>query len=211
MSVLIVGADGNMGRRYSAILDYLHTPWIGVDKHHSSHHVMECAMRSEGIVIATPSSHHVIDIKKFLPLKKPILCEKPISKDLHELTHLMEEIRTSGTPFRMIYQYSMLANHSGSGLPSSYNYYKHGGDGLAWDCIQILGLARGGVTLQEKSPLWSCMINGKSLDIGQMDSAYIEYMELWLKKPRQSLREILEIHQKVHLYLAEQKRVVPNA
>lgn len=211
MSILIVGASGNMGRRYSSILDYLQVAWTGVDKEHSEQYILNQAINSDGIIVATPTNRHVADIERFLRFKKPILCEKPVTRDMRELTLLMEEIRKSKTPFRMVYQYSMLASRSGVGLPSRYNYYKHGGDGLAWDCIQILGLANGAVTLQENSPMWECVINGKALDISHMDSAYIEYVQLWLKTPSQSLREILQIHEKVHLYIAENMKGAFNA
>lgn len=193
--ILIIGAKGSMGQRYQAILNYLGIESVCVDKEHNRHFIAKMAAECEGAIIATPTQTHADFIRLLLPFKQPILCEKPVTKSVDELKALLAEIKQSKTPFRMMYQYKLLAKSDSIGK-SFYNYFRHGNDGLIWDCLQIIGLARGELTLGENSPVWRCMINGKPINIRDMDAAYIGYVQLWLQKPAQDLEEILKIHEK---------------
>lgn len=195
MSILVIGCHGSMGRRYQAILSYLGKPFRGVDLEHNRHYARKLAEESDGIILATPTKTHVELIREYLPLQKPILCEKPVCKDVAELKGLMAEIKDAKTPFRMMYQYQILADSSRIGK-THYNYFRHGSDGLAWDCLQIVGLARGECRLKESSPVWSCMINGKRLSIEHMDAAYVAYVQRWLQAPKQDPCEIIAAHEK---------------
>jgi hypothetical protein len=199
MSVLIVGAQGSMGKRYQCILDYLQRPYICVDKIHTLAEIKRDASRASGIIIATPTNTHVNFIREFLPFRKPILCEKPITKDIAELKDLKDEILESKTPFRMTFQYEVLDQPSQNG-PSRYNYFRHGNDGLVWDCLQIIGLARSEIKLGEDSPVWSCMMNGKALSLSHMDAAYIAYLQKWFHRPDDSLSKIVQVHEKTAEY-----------
>lgn len=197
MSILILGSNGSMGQRYKSILRFLHRPYVGLDVGYTDEAFKSAAMRAEGVIIATPTDTHAKLIRDLLPFKKPILCEKPVTKDIVELKSLIQDIRLSGTSFRMMLQYELLCDDFRIG-PSRYNYFKHGNDGLYWDCIQIIGLSRSTIQIEESSPIWRCMINGKALKIGDMDSAYVGYVQLWLRCPDQSLDKILEFHEKTH-------------
>lgn len=137
-------------------------------------------------------------------LKKPVLCEKPICKDPDELLALMAECRKAGTRLQMVSQYDYLVDRKSHG-PSHWDYYKSGGDGLAWDCIQIIGHAKERPSLKNMSPIWSCMINGKPLQIEQMDFAYIWMIRDWLDKPRDDIDRILESHKAVAKWEADCK------
>lgn len=199
MSILIVGAQGSMGKRYQCILNYLEKPFECVDQYDELRDIKKIAQRSSGIIIATPTDTHVKYIREFLPYQKPILCEKPITKDISELKALQDEITESKTPFRMMFQYEILADTNRLGA-SRYNYFRHGNDGLVWDCLQIIGLARGEIKLAETSPVWSCGINGKTLNLAHMDAAYIAYVQRWFFKPDDSLLKILQVHEKTAEY-----------
>lgn len=199
MSILVVGGRGNMGKRYRAILNFLGIESTVVEKEHSTTYMKRMAQASEGIIIATPTNTHVDLIRSFIPSGKPILCEKPICRNPAELKELMREINESDTFLSMVMQYRMLAPKRFDRKrppPSHYDYFRHGTDGLAWDCIQIIGLAEGNLMLGETSPVWKCTINGKKLDIGQMDRAYVEFIADWLDDPGDDLSEVLEMHEK---------------
>jgi hypothetical protein len=196
MSVLIVGSEGSMGKRYQAILKYLNRKFICVDKQNTLNEVSTAAQKSQGIIIATPTHTHGDLIRQFAMLGKPILCEKPITKDPQELKDIITDLKTWGSPFRMMMQYEMLIDRSTIG-PSHYDYFKHGSDGLIWDCMQIIALARAKLELREESPVWSCKINGKTLSLAHMDAAYIGYVQKWFQSPRQDLGYIESVHQKV--------------
>ncbi len=197
MSIAIVGSEGSMGSRYKAIFRYLNIPFQALDQLHSPQDVIKAVEGSKGVVLATPTATHAQLIEALVPLKKPILCEKPVTQDLLDLRRLITLCRDAGTPLRMMFQYSMLVSPNRIGR-SLYNYFKHGNDGLIWDCLQIIALARGPLVLKEDSPVWSCVINGQKLDIAHMDAAYIAYIQKWFREPSQDLGEIYSIHERVH-------------
>lgn len=200
MKVLLLGANGSMGTRYQSILKYLKIEPYCVDVHNSLREVEEAAKGSHAIIIATPTDTHAHLIRKLAPLKKPILCEKPITKNIQELKDLRKEIEELKTPFKMMFQYEVLHDPLRIGH-TYYNYFRHGSDGLAWDCLQIIGLARGSIQLEETSPIWQCKINGKVLNFAHMDSAYIAAVQRWMNYPFHDLGRLVAIHEKVVEYM----------
>jgi hypothetical protein len=196
--ILIIGANGSMGKRYQSILRYLGRPFACVDAEHNRHFIKQAATACKGIIIASPTDTHAEYIQHLQDLRIPLLCEKPVVKDVGQLQELLAGVKEHKTPFRMMYQYQMLVDPDRIGR-SHYNYFRHGADGIAWDCIQILGLARGEVRLSEDSPVWRCMINGKSLNLAHMDAAYIGYVQRWFTKPNQDPGEIVAAHERAAL------------
>jgi hypothetical protein len=199
MSVLIVGAEGSMGKRYRAILNFLGRTYQCADKEKTPDQVKNLAKQSEGVIIATPTDTHAQFIELLADLGKPILCEKPVVKDTTQLETLFSILNHHRTPFRMMMQYQKLC-HSARIGPSLYNYFKTGSDGLSWDCLQIIGLARGAVTIDNVSPVWSCKINGQRLRLEDMDAAYIAYVQDWFNYPKQDFGIIREMHAKTAKY-----------
>lgn len=172
--ILIIGADGNMGQRYSKILNFLGEPWFGVDKKDKvSNYQLN---KTTGVIIASPTQchmDHLIEFEKF-----PILCEKPITTKMIDW-ELLEKRNLKH--FNMVEQYKFLADPMAEGI-TQYAYFKHGNDGIYWDCIQPIGLAKGDIYLSEESPVWQCIINGKKIDLRKMDKAYIDNVRAWLRK-----------------------------
>ena len=200
MKVLLLGSEGNMGKRYKAILDYLRIPFSCYDIKLFGL-LEEAAEGCDRAIIATPTNFHaesILDVLCVLP-GKPILCEKPIDKNITVLKDLLERCAEAKSDLRMVFQYRKVYKDDGMIGPSHYDYFRHGDDSLLWDCIQIVGLARGTVKLSESSPVWSCAINGQMLKLNMMDWAYVEYISDWLKSPMLCVgpAEILEIHEKV--------------
>jgi hypothetical protein len=197
VKVLIVGHLGNMGGRYRAILNHLGIKWSGYDK--SGDVPFDVAAKDcDRAIIATPTESHVADIRKVAArIDGPILCEKPITKSISELETLLAWVTLTGVDLTMVYQYSKLVPSNAHG-ETTYDYWYHGKDGLVWDCIQIIGLAKGALELKETSPLWTCVINGHPLRSGGMDNAYIQYIQDWLVDSRKCCgpSEILRIHEK---------------
>lgn len=192
--ILVIGSEGSMGARYRAILSYLGKKYRCLDINNKDQ-FDKMARDADSVIIASPTDTHVDYIRRLLPYKKPILCEKPICKDIPELEHLFQEIKQSGTPFRMMFQYSLMSEANRVGK-THYNYFKHGSDGLVWDCIQIIGLSRGPLELAQTSPIWTCVLNGKALRLSDMDAAYIAYVQYWFNHPSQNLDTLLAMHEK---------------
>lgn len=186
---LLLGARGNMGSRYAAIFRYCGVDFVPVDvgdSYYDQHY--------DGVLIATPTACHVEHIRKFADSGLPILCEKPITKNLVELDEVIKDCEKHGTMLQMVSQYDELVTHSSG--PTVYDYFKHGGDGLYWDTMNIIYHARGSVEIREQSPIWRCVINGQRLSIADMDMAYIKMIAKWLCGPRSDLERIWQTHVK---------------
>ncbi len=183
-----------MGLRYQSILKFLGEPFDCLDIKNVDPKKM--IRDHDRFIIATPTETHLGWVKAIDGVGMPILCEKPLSKSLKEV----DEILNCKSPLTMTMQYTECIKSVGSG-PTKYNYYNHGKDGLKWDCFQAIALAEGDITLREDSPVWSCMINGEILRRGDMDLAYVTYLNSWLKgKNTISRSQLIKWHQKVEKY-----------
>lgn len=158
----------------------------------------------DSILICTPTDHHVEDVYQAARFNLPILCEKPLATDLDLVLELCDFAEKTGLPLRMVNQYAFLPGQGGDGL-TYYNYWNHGKDGLAWDCISIVALAQGQVELREDSPLWDCRINGIQHYASEMDYAYVDMLKDWLGGEVNGVSYIREAHKKVAAYLEVQE------
>lgn len=193
---LIIGSNGSMGKRYQAIMAHLKQDCYLADIGTSNVELARQIDASENIIIATPTNTHFEMIKKSASRGKNILCEKPLSKDMKELVSMFDFIEASQCRFNMTMQYCELFDPNSVGT-SEYNYFRSGNDGLVWDCIQIVGLSKGKLVLQNMSPIWRCKINGKRLNLGDMDMAYVNFVKKFLmKKENYNLDELWRIHEK---------------
>lgn len=188
--IQIVGVNGNMAQRYGAILTHIHQDWSGWD-------VGQDIKDGDGYIVATPTRTHVDVIRSLMHLGKPILCEKPVTKNLSDLEKLLYDCEKAGTKLQMISQYDYLLDRAKTG-PTVYDYYKHGSDGLYWDCINIIYHAQSSVLLKEKSPIWTCIINGHQLSLSDMDRAYICMLTDWTHDPKADYDRIWRAHDKVY-------------
>ena len=195
-SILVVGSRGNMGKRYCSILGNLGVKFHGVDiwPHCDLEYPMD---EVTGIIIATPTADHEVNIRSYSHWEVPILCEKPFSKNLVEV----EKMIGTKAKVRMINQYEYFTLKQNSKGTSYYDYFKTGTDSLAWDCINIIGLAEEMPVLKNISPIWSCWINGNEIDLRLMDHAYVWNVESWLEGYVENSGYIMSAHEKVVKYL----------
>ncbi len=196
MKVCVYGFRGNMGRRYTTILEYLGHSWTGVEFMDDRWGPF-APESADAVIVATPTRTHTAMLRKLKDCGKPILVEKPITKDLGELEVLIGELRQAGTRVEMVNQYDQIAFPRDGHGPTVYDYFKSGGDGLHWDCISIIYHANGELALHNASPIWSCVINGTRLSLADMDEAYVEMVDRWLRDPRDDLTRIWRAHKKV--------------
>jgi hypothetical protein len=195
--ILLLGANGSMGKRYQAILKYLGASYLPIEVNDKIP-----KMVFDGAIIATPTDTHKGLIKQFHNM--PILCEKPVCKSLLELNETLDYCRDNNVHFTMMNQYALLDDPNSTG-PTSYNFYNTGKDGIYWDCLQIIGLARTTIDIKNQSPYWHCWLNGKKINIAMMDHAYIDFVKKWLTFQKfQSLDYLREIHYRTHEYASNQ-------
>lgn len=194
--VYIVGNQGNMAKRYQAILNHLGVNHIGHDKDEPWHYAIDDVTH---FLICTPTKRHLFDIGKVLPYGRPILCEKPLAHTYYAVLAADGEWAEKTDRITMVNQYAYINNVEGSGLAGDtyYNYFKTGNDGLFWDCLNIIGLADGSVRIENNSPIWSCAINGTSINLKQVDIAYCDMIEDWLHNPVSNWDYAMAAHKKV--------------
>ena len=190
--VCVVGYKGNMGRRYCSILDYLKIPYQGIDLHNSSEDIQDDV---EGFLICTPTALHFDSIVEFSGYDLPILCEKPLTKSRDEFENLM----SMTIELSMINQYrDFFVPKIG---PTTYEFYNSGGDGLLWDCANLVGMANGSISLQKTGPHWSCMINGVEIDYRDIGKSYVNNIANWLTGNFvESKRYIIKTHERLFNY-----------
>lgn len=193
--IILIGCDGSMGQRYRAILRYLGKDFLGFDRETSRDVILDTCKIADKVILATPTFTHHSFLTELLNYNIPILCEKPIVTRVNELNDIVNQARSLKSNLTMMMQYKILDD--GKQGDSHYNYFRHGSDGLLWDCLQIIGLAREKVRLGQSSPVWDCVLNGKRLSLSDMDQAYVTYVERWLTNPGQDIEEIDFIHKKV--------------
>jgi hypothetical protein len=182
-----------MGRRYQAILKYLGEPFGRLDV--LPGFKVNSLEKYDRFIVATPTSTHLDWVNSLDLYKKPILCEKPLSTHLDEV----EEILKVESPLSMTMQYRYFDREFFQG-ESGYDFYNHGKDGLAWDCFQIIALARGEVSVREESPIWKCRLNGEWLDLAKMDHAYVWAVKNFLEGQYLDREHLHAWHSKVKAY-----------
>lgn len=195
--ILVIGGHGNMGQRYCRILDKVGVRYWVYDVKSNCGPMSEMAKNSSAFIVATPTDTHAQLVLDLIPYKRPILCEKPISLETEVVDGVVKVARDSGANLQMVNQYSFMVPEKQRADRSEYNYFKHGPHGLYWDCINIVGLAKGIVTLSNDSPVWKCTINGKKLALGDVDQAYVDMVVSWVSVPKPNIEYIEYAHHKV--------------
>ena len=201
--IAIIGADGSMGQRYQAILRHLRVDYRCFDVEHSMDDIKAACEDARGIIIATPTYTHITFLREILPLRKMVLCEKPVSYEIEALREFTSWCSGNGYSFTVMMQYGELVSYRSVG-DSFYDYFRHGPDGLIWDCFQVIVLANGTIRLAEQSPFWDCCINGTRMLLSDMDGAYVRFVHKWLSGSiHHSPSMILNWHEKVDCFAKE--------
>ena len=192
-----------MGRRYQAIFRALGTSVQCVDIEARLEDVKHAVQDSQGAVIASPTPTHAGYCVALAPLGIPILCEKPLSTSLHTVS----EILAINAPLQMMAQYRYLDTQEGH---TFYDHYHSGNDGLRWDCMQLIGLARGAIWLRQESPIWECQLNGRTLTRELVDEAYIQAVIDWQRNPNGDRSWIRECHERAATFGVRPERASPG-
>lgn len=182
-----------MGQRYRAILKHLDEAFDCADI--KTQRAPKPLHDYERFIVATPTNTHSKIVNEIGPLRRPILCEKPLSKDLKEVLNMI----SVAPRLSMMMQYRKLISAEVGGL-SWYDYFRHGQDGLVWDCAQIIMLGTDDIVLREQSPIWNCGINGQQLSLSNMDDAYVRAVDDWLNGEKLPDLDLFRWHKKVKEY-----------
>ena len=185
--VTIIGYRGNMGRRYGSILDYLGINWEGIEFGDLDRYPSD---DTDGFIIATPTNSHLVHLLRYSMYNKPILVEKPVVKNRKDLDAVMG----MRVPVTMVNQYAFFPEVSEGSGETRVNYYNTGNDGILWDCINLIGLAKEDVYLSNSSPIWQIKVNGNNLSRGMVDLSYVQMLYKWTSKPTDNKQYIYDVH-----------------
>jgi hypothetical protein len=198
MKVAIIGCNGSMGKRYTAILKHLGIKSIGYD----IGDIIDCGAFDKAIV-CTPTDQHYFECAVLIKNKKHILCEKPISTSPLNIEKLIEGKKLKGVNAHMVSNWRYVHQHMGiihsaNRCEVEYDFYNTGKDGFLWNCIQLVYLAKKR-TLAHKSPVFKCRIDGIEVSLQDIEHSYIHMIKDWLGdcKYLWTLEEGLEATQKV--------------
>lgn len=206
MKILVLGARGNMGRRYCAILRSLNQEVVEADFGDRWKD-----MEFDKAIVATPTHHHVYDCLQLAMRRKSFLCEKPVSTSPREIADLILYCEANGVDGRMVCNWKFAATPARCcWLPDAheikYANWRTGNDGTAWDCIQIIHLAQEGkVQIKTDLPYFAAEIDGVKISLGDIDNSYIRMIGYWLDTPQAlwSLEEAKKATEKVLKYMEE--------
>ena len=173
--LLLVGAKGNMGRRYAAILKsfFPETSVIGVDIGDP------WPLSFDKAIVATPTETHYNICLKLAASRKPFLCEKPVVKTLPQMETLVQNCSMG-----------YMVNNWAHVFPDwylkpndsiiDYDFYHTGHDGLHWDCIQLHYLAKE-IKINNESPYFRASINGEEVTLEMIEASYTKMLSFFLK------------------------------
>jgi hypothetical protein len=191
MNILIIGASGNMGKRYSAIVSYLGHRAVCLDINNDIAHYL--AYHKGPAIIASPTAEHLVHIEQCLEYSIPCLCEKPLHKnnDPEYISDLEMAAYGKDVDIRMVcnwkFAYDIARNEMRGILPEcsnsvSYNCWNTGKDGIAWDCIQLFHFDAS-PELKNDSPYLIARINNVDITEKHIAQSYVEMIKAWLSTP----------------------------
>lgn len=184
MSILIVGNNGNMGRRYEHICRWYGRKTIGIDVGDKIPRPTEV----DRAIIATPTDSHIEAAMWCAHYGIPFLCEKPISKNIGDVTALRDVCRKNESNGYMVCNWSF-TGHGKRYCPGthtvSYDCWNTGKDGLWWDCIQLVALAidKNNISLKNESPTFFATIDGMIVGLDTIAHSYVMMIHSFLNSP----------------------------
>ena len=180
MKFVIFGANGSMGRRYTAICKNMGHTVLPIE-------IGQTLSPTEDFdyaIIATPTKTHFDIVKKLLPYNKTILCEKPVCFNLRRVKELrlLDKRHLVKVVCNWKFVKGMLPfNHN----KIEYNFYNTGKDGLYYDCCQLVLLSHGSCILRTTSPTFMATVNGKSISLTNIENSYITMIEKLINHPEE--------------------------
>lgn len=220
--ILLIGSQGRMGKRYSAILDQLKVKWHGIDikKQPWDYDIIKKCKKA---IIATPVDTH---FSWCSTLKIPWICEKPLSKNIDEVDKLLTLTQMNNVEGRMINNWEnaicialqeYTANRGDccvlGDIELYYDKIYSGEDGI-WDFIQLIHLCGKGLYIKHASKDLKCYIKKPYMDVKItqeiIERSYLITIKRWLNIPPTpgdmdagwgrggwSLQESLQAHKEV--------------
>ena len=189
MRICIIGSSGNMGKRYCSILKYLghevieHDLDTGTNLGAALKHVNKA-------IIATPTGTHENFFGALIDRRIPFLCEKPMSTNIGKLEWLNKQAIENDIEVKMVCNWKFIRGGMNIGSHKvRYNHFRTGNDGLEWDCIQLIMLAKEtgkrnyDISLRTTSPVFDVQIDDKQVTLDDIDNSYLFMLDKYCSEP----------------------------
>lgn len=162
MKVLLIGGLGSIGKRYAAILRNLK---VNFDTYDITVRFEPKFENYDSFIVATPTDTHLDYLKKLKSFGRPILCEKPISKNVDDIPTDLDAYVVCN------YLYVVRMLNLPSPFKIFYDYYNTGKDGMHWDCCQLIYLDPQ-AKLRTNSHRWNLNVNDNWIKYRNLEEAY---------------------------------------
>ena len=167
MRILVIGSRGNMGRRYCAIIK-----WLGYEVIEKDIGVNEASnvfdLSFDKAIIATPTNLHMEYCIDIGIRDRPFLCEKPVSKLLSD----MKLLKTYSSGYMVNNWLYACEHHRINNI--EYNFYNTGKDGILWDLIQPIYIARNSVTINPAHPIFEVWADNQRITLDAICESYVD-------------------------------------
>lgn len=205
MRILIIGWKGGMGQRYRALLENIGIDVVGIDStlgtdlgFYNLNKTERSKLTGNGFtplkdikydkaIIATPTNTHYDEAVKLAILGKPFLCEKPVSKNPADIDDIIGTCKITNTDARMVCNWAFTCDDrkwNAGGHEVFYDCYNTGRDGLHWDCIQLIYLAKNDrYKLNNKSPFFEATIDKQGITLQDIQWSYHRMLTAWIHTP----------------------------
>lgn len=213
MNICIIGNSGNMGSRYQKKIESI----VSTQPIHITGYEIDDFNNKKPLPIAnkflvcTPTNSHY-EVLKFVmdQSRAPILCEKPISKNINEVMELCDIAQNKKIRLNMVNNWSLVTIPP---LERNRNciYYScsnTGKDGLPYDLIQLLHLAHDwNFYFTNKAPEGAFNVHiNQDLDITReiIELSYNRMLQFWIEDRWKYMWDVNDIrlaHKKVLKYI----------
>jgi hypothetical protein len=180
MAVIVLGANGSIGRRYCAILKYLKIPFDVYD----SQEFWKPTDNFSHVIVATPTDTHGEYVKRLAESGHWSLIEKPLTKDRQELEELKKHQDSERIFSVCNLRYTCL--NFQKPVTIEYDFYNTGKDGTVWDCIQLFYMDKQ-AKIRTNSPFLKFRINHVSITHRMVEESYIKMLQDFLSYKTKNL------------------------
>lgn len=213
--ILIIGSRGSIGTRYRTILEDMGESYCEYDPAINS--LEDDAfdpMVFEKAIIASPTNTHFKYCNLMMDLKKPFLCEKPLSQNLEECELLAKRQRTEKYKGYVVNNWNFLIPEGEKVRSIEYDYYRTGPDGFCWDLAQPIYIGfkhNAKLHLHKKSALWNVRINNESVQYRDIEWSYLDMISAFINDDYESLwtlQDGLQMSIAVQRYMKERNHEI---
>ena len=193
--ILLLGANGSIGRRYQAVLKALGEPYCAVDigTQEPDWNLVTKA------IIATPTGLHFEHCEEMIERGLPFLCEKPLDKNPFSSYILQSSAKACDVSGFIVnnYRFATLGVNGDENL-IAYDFYNTGKDGLIWDVCQLVYLAhleRCELRVYRESFTWNLSYKGHAIRYRAIEYSYFDMVKAFINEQWGDLWTLQDAHE----------------